>query len=44
MTYEMIKQNFDRGLWNKIMVGKAVEKGVITETEYQNITGEVYTI
>lgn len=44
MTYEMIKQNFERGLWNKQMVAKAVEKGVITPTEYQTITNEVYTV
>ena len=30
MTYEMVKRNFDRKLWNAAMVRKAVEKGVIT--------------
>ena len=42
MTYAMIKRNYDRGLWNKLMVKKAVEKGVITAAEYQTITGEAY--
>ena len=40
MTYEMIKKNFDRGLWNKQMVAKAVEKNVITKEQYTEITGE----
>ena len=30
MTFEMIKNNYDRNLWNAAMVGKGVEKGVIT--------------
>ncbi len=32
MTYEQIKKNYDRKLWNDIMVSKAVNK-VITEVE-----------
>ena len=43
MKFEMIKQNFDRGLWNKQMVAVAVKKGVITEAQYLEITGEIYT-
>jgi len=42
MTYEMVKRNFDRKLWNAAMVGKAVEKGVITPEQFQEITGESY--
>ena len=42
MSYEMIKQNYDRGLWSKAMVKVAVKKGVITPEEYQQITGEAY--
>lgn len=30
------------GLWSKAMVANAVEKGVITKTDYEEITGEVY--
>lgn len=41
MTFEMIKQNFDRGLWNKQMVAVCVTKGVITKEQYKEITGEV---
>lgn len=41
MTYEIIKLNFDRGLWNKQMVAVAVNKHVITAEQYQTITGEV---
>jgi uncharacterized XkdX family phage protein len=43
MTYEMIKRNYNRGLWNKQMVAMAVVKGVITPEQYQEITGETYT-
>jgi uncharacterized XkdX family phage protein len=42
MNFETIKKNYDKGLWNKQMVAKAVEKGVITSQQYQEITGEVY--
>ena len=42
MTYEQIKKNYDRGLWNKQMVGKAVEKKVITADQYKTITGDTY--
>ncbi len=43
MTYEAIKRNYDRGLWNKAMVKTAVRKGVITAEQYTEITGEQYT-
>lgn len=42
MNYEMIKRNYDRGLWNKVMVKVAVRKGVISAAEYEEITGETY--
>jgi uncharacterized XkdX family phage protein len=42
MNFEGIKKNYDRGLWNKQMVAKAVEKNVISAEQYQQITGEVY--
>lgn len=42
MNYEMIKRNYDRGLWNKVMVKTAVRKGVITAEQYKEITGEAY--
>lgn len=38
MTYEMIKKNFERGLWNEQMVRLAVQKGVITEEQFRTIT------
>jgi len=38
----MIKRNYERHLWNKQMVQKAVEKGVITEEQYFEIVGEEY--
>jgi uncharacterized XkdX family phage protein len=42
MNFKTIKSNYDKGLWNKAMVGKAVEKGVITSAEYKEITGDDY--
>lgn len=42
MTYEQIKKNYNRGLWNKQMVRIAVKKGVITKEQYKEITGEAY--
>ena len=42
MTFEMIKRNYDRMLWNKQMVKTAVIKGVITDKQYKEITGETY--
>jgi hypothetical protein len=42
MTYEAIKRNYDRGLWNKKMVATAVKKGVISAAQYQEITGDEY--
>ena len=40
MTYETIKQNFERKLWNSKMVALAAAKGVITAEEFEEITGE----
>ena len=37
MTFEIIKRNFDRGLWNEAQVRKAFEKGVITQEQLNKI-------
>ena len=42
MNYELIKKNYERGLWSKAMVKMAVRKGVITKEQYKEITGETY--
>lgn len=42
MTFEMVKKNYDRKLWNKEMVKIAVVKGVITDAQYKEITGDDY--
>ena len=42
MSFEKIKEYYDRGLWNKEMVRNAVIKGKITEAQYKEITGEDY--
>ena len=42
MTYEIIKKNYDRGLWNIQMVKVAVKRNVITPEQFKEITGEDY--
>lgn len=42
MTYELVKRNFDRGLWTANMVRLAVRKGVITKEQFKEITGQDY--
>lgn len=37
MNFELIKKNFDRGLWNEKQVEIAKQKGIITEEEYKKI-------
>lgn len=44
MSYEIIKKNYERRLWNKAMVRLAVKKGVITVEQYEDIVGEPYTV
>ena len=43
MNFEIIKSNFDKGLWSKPMVKVAVSKGVITSDQYGEITGDTYS-
>ena len=40
MNYEMIKKNYEKGLWNKAMVKIAVKKGIITQAQYEEIVGD----
>ena len=42
MNFDLIKRNYDRGLWTKAMVRVAVRKGVITKEQFAQITGEEY--
>lgn len=37
-NYERIKSFYDKGLWTTEQVHQAVEKGLITEEEYREIT------
>ena len=39
---EKIAKWYKQGLWDKAKVKNAVEKGVITEEQYKEITGEDY--
>ena len=40
--YKKIKRWYQQGLWTKHMVAQAVEKGMITAAQYEDITGEAY--
>ncbi len=42
MNFDIIKRNFERGLWTAAMVKVAVRKGVITPEQYRDITGKDY--
>jgi hypothetical protein len=42
MNFNIIKRNYERGLWNKQMIKIVVQKGVITAEQYEEITGEEY--
>ena len=37
--FEKIKMFYDKGLWTAEQVYQAVEKGLITEEEYEEIVG-----
>lgn len=43
MNFEMVKKNFERGLWSISMVKMAVRKGIITKEQYEEITGKEYS-
>ena len=40
--YEKIKEYYNAGLWSEERVRNMVVKGVITEEEFYEITGEFY--
>ena len=42
MTYEIVKSNYDKGLWGIALVKMAVKKGVISKDQYKEITGKEY--
>lgn len=42
--FESIKKWYAMGLWNAAQVRQAVLKGVITEAQYKEITGEAESI
>lgn len=42
MDFVTIKSNYDKGLWNIVLVRMAVRKGIITKEQYREITGFVY--
>ena len=40
--YEKIKEYYNTGLWSEERVKNMVIKGIITEEEFYDITGEFY--
>ena len=42
MNFDIVKKNYDKGLWTKQLVRMAVRKGVITSEQYKEIVGEEY--
>ena len=40
--YEKIKEYYNAGLWSEERVRNMVVKGIITEEEFYEITGEFY--
>ncbi len=38
--YNKIKMWYDMGLWTDSMVQDAVDKGILTQEQYQEITGK----
>ena len=40
--YEKIKEYYNTGLWSEERVRNMVVKGIITEEEFYDITGEFY--
>lgn len=42
MNFDIVKKNYDKGLWTKQLVRMAVKKGVITKEQYAEITREEY--
>lgn len=39
MTVETVMRFFANGLWSAVMVKMAVQKGIITKEQYEEITG-----
>ena len=42
LTFEQIKDFYDRKLWSEEAVNRAVGKGVITPEQFTEITGQEY--
>ena len=40
--YDKIKSYYDSGLWSEVRVRNMVVKGIITEEEFYDITGEFF--
>ena len=43
VRFNIVKQNYKKGLWTIETVKKAVKTGRITAEEFKEITGEDYT-
>lgn len=43
-TFDMAVKNYSRGLWTDEMVGRLVDKGKLTVSEYETVTGKPYSV
>ena len=39
-TFELAKKNYNRGLWTADMLEKLVDRGKLTQEQYNEIVGE----
>lgn len=42
MDFTTVKNNYEKGLWNLVLVKMAVKKGIITKEQYKEITKKDY--
>lgn len=40
MNFELIKRNFEKGSWDAGMVKTALDKGIITQEQFDELVGE----
>lgn len=40
MNFELIRRNFEKGSWDVGMVKTALDKGIITQEQFEELVGE----
>lgn len=41
-AYDLAKKNYEKGFWKDCMIAELVGKGILTTSQYEEITGEAY--